>query len=103
LHVERVEPEDGQVNPEGFWRIRVRKDAELVVVLKWCGMFLGVTGILAAALNKWPLAPILLILNCTVWALVGRAWREPTVWVTNVFAGLVSLVVLLVKLFDRAL
>jgi hypothetical protein len=65
----------------------VRKDSELVVVLKWSGMILGVTGTLAAALNWWPFSAVILILNCVAWALVGRAWREPTVWITNTFAG----------------
>ncbi len=76
----------------------MRKDSEIVVVLKWLGMFLGVSGTMASALGAWPLAPILLVLNCAVWAAVGRAWREPTVWVTNVFAGAVSLLLLLTKL-----
>ncbi len=80
----------------------MRKDSEIVVVLKWLGMFLGVAGTVLASLNKWPLAPIVLILNCAVWTAVGRAWREPTVWITNAIACLVAMVSLIVKLVDRS-
>jgi hypothetical protein len=65
-------------------------------------MFLALGGTICAALDRWPLAPILLVLNCVVWTIVGRAWREPTVWVTNAIAGGISLAALLVKLFDRS-
>ncbi|MFO0828000.1 MAG: hypothetical protein U0572_07595 [Phycisphaerales bacterium] len=80
----------------------MRKDPEVVVALKWTGMMLGISGTLAAAVNAWPLAPILLVLNCAVWAAVGRAWREPSMWITNLFAGGVALVLLLAKLVARA-
>lgn len=78
-----------------------RKDSEFTTVLKWTGLVLGVSGTVATAFGKWPLAPVLLIANCAVWAAVGRAWREPTVWLTNTFAGLVALIVLIVKLAFR--
>lgn len=81
----------------------MRKDSEIVVVLKWAGMLFGITGTMAAAFDVWPLAPVLLVINCAIWAAVGRAWREPTVWLTNVFAGSVSLLLLVVKLVNRSL
>jgi len=80
----------------------MRNDSRLVVILKWSGMFLGVSGTVLAAMNKWPLAPVVLILNCAVWAAVGRAWREPTVWITNSIACLISLVLLIAELARRA-
>ena len=79
------------------------KDREIIVVLKWLGMGLGVSGTIAAALHVWPLAPVLLILNCAVWTVVGRAWREPTVWITNAIAFSVSLVAFVGKLVSQAL
>lgn len=80
----------------------MRRDSKSVIVLKWLGMLMGVGGTATAALNLWPLAPVLLVLNCAIWTAVGRAWREPTVWVTNAFGGAVSLVMLINTLLDRA-
>lgn len=76
----------------------MRKDSEIVIVLKWLGMGFGVCGTIASAMNLFPQAPILLIINCALWTAVGRAWREPTVWVTNAIACGVTTVVLLLKL-----
>jgi hypothetical protein len=34
---------------------------------------------------------------------VGRAWREPTVWITNAIAFAVALVVFVAKLVGQAI
>lgn len=75
-----------------------RTDPRHVVVLKWAGMIMGVSGTIASGLNLFPLAPILLIINCGLWCAVGVAWREPTVWITNVVACSVTIVVLTIRL-----
>lgn len=80
----------------------MRQDPRSVVILKWSGMMMGVSGTIASGLNLFPLAPILLIINCALWCAVGRAWREPTVWITNAIACIVTLIVLLVRLTGAA-
>lgn len=76
----------------------MRKGSEIVIVLKWLGMGFGVCGSIASAMKLFPHAPIFLILSCALWTAVGRAWREPSVWITGAIAGGVTTIVLLLQL-----
>jgi len=78
------------------------KQRPLVEFLKWSGTVAGISGTALAALDIWPLAPLVLIANCGIWTLVGRFWREPTVIITNAVAGSIALAALIFEFAFRA-
>lgn len=73
----------------------MKRSGPLLEFLKWSGTVAGVSGTALAALDIWPLAPLVLIANCVIWFAVGKIWREPTVMITNIVAGGIALVALI--------
>jgi len=80
----------------------MRRNGPLLEFLKWSGTVAGITGTALAALDYWPLAPLVLIGNCAIWLMVGKMWREPTVVITNVVAGGIALVALIFEAARRS-
>lgn len=60
--------------------------------LKWTATTVIVVASLANAFDINPLNKILFLVGCGLWAWVGILWKQPSLWMLNVFCALVYIV-----------
>ena len=65
--------------------------------VKWVATAVIVLATLANAFDIVPLNKILFLLGCVLWAWVGVLWRQPSLWILNVFCGLLYIIGLIYK------
>ena len=65
--------------------------------LKWAATSVIVLATLANAFDIVPLNKILFLLGSVLWAWVGVLWRQPSLWILNVFCGLLYIIGLIYK------
>ena len=65
--------------------------------LKWVATAVIVLATLANAFDIVPLNKILFLLGCVLWTWVGVLWRQPSLWILNVFCGLLYIIGLIYK------
>jgi hypothetical protein len=63
--------------------------------LKWLATLIIVFATLANAFDIIPLNKILLLLGCALWGWVGWIWRQPSIWVLNLYCSVIYVVGLL--------
>jgi hypothetical protein len=63
--------------------------------LKWLAMVVVILATLATAFDVNPINKVLFLAGCMLWTWVGVLWRQPSVWVLNIFCGLVYIAGLL--------
>jgi len=57
--------------------------------LKWVATAIIVVATLANAFDVTPLNKILFLVGCGLWTWVGILWKQPSLWLLNVFCALV--------------
>ena len=60
--------------------------------LKWTAMAVIVLATLANAFDIVPANKILFLVGCVLWTWVGVLWRQPSLWILNLFCGIVYVV-----------
>ena len=65
--------------------------------VKWVATAVIVLATLANAFDIVPLNKILFLLGSVLWAWVGVLWRQPSLWILNVFCGLLYIIGLIYK------
>jgi len=65
---------------------------KLDFVLKWTATLVIVLATLANAFDINPANKILFLTGCALWTWVGLLWRQPSLWLLNLFCGLVYIV-----------
>jgi hypothetical protein len=65
--------------------------------VKWVATAVIVLATLANAFDIVPLNKILFLLGSVLWAWVGVLWRQPSLWILNVFCGLFYIIGLIYK------
>jgi len=65
--------------------------------VKWAATAVIVLATLSNALDIIPLNKILFLLGCVLWAWGGVLWRQPSLWILNVFCGLLYIIGLIYK------
>ena len=65
--------------------------------VKWVATAVIVLATLANAFDIVPLNKILFLLGSMLWAWVGVLWRQPSLWILNVFCGLLYIIGLIYK------
>lgn len=60
--------------------------------LKWTAMAVIVLATLANAFDIVPANKVLFLAGCVLWTWVGVLWRQPSLWILNLFCGIVYVV-----------
>jgi len=65
---------------------------KLDFVLKWLATAVIVLATLCNAFDIEQLNKILFLIGCGLWTWVGILWRQPSLWILNLFCGLVYII-----------
>lgn len=60
--------------------------------VKWAAMLMVVAATLTTAFDINPLNKILFLLGCILWTWVGVLWKQPSLWILNIFCAMVYIV-----------
>jgi hypothetical protein len=66
------------------------------VWIKWLAHAVVIAATVATAFDIVPANKVIFIVGCVLWTWVGLIWRQPSLWILNLFCGAVYVIGLMI-------